>query len=447
MTYAKDDTPPKNISVAVITMGCSKNLVDSENLIKHFATLGIDVEHNPQSLNHNIAVVNTCGFIGDAKEESINMILSCVDAKNHGRVDKVAVMGCLSQRYRRELMREIPEVDNWYGKFDWDSLAADVSGAKTTTRFDNAGRVITTVPHMAYIKVSEGCNRFCAFCAIPLITGRHKSRSIPDIVDEVTALVKQGVKEFNIVAQDLSAYGTDFPDGKHHLAQLLTTLSDIPGVEWIRLHYAYPADFPVEILPVMASRKNICKYLDIALQHASDKVLSDMRRHISIDETRELLDQIRREVPGIHLRTTMMVGFPGETDSDFQELLNFVGEQRFERLGAFAYSEEDDTFAAKNYTDDVPADVKQKRLDELMALQEDIDTQISESKVGQTLRVICDGSDSEFYICRSEFDSPDVDPTVLVPRKGTKPMIPGQFYDVVVVDGLTHDLIAHISNS
>lgn len=427
--------------LALITMGCSKNLVDSERLLAMCKNAGIEIEHNPETLDADVVVVNTCGFIGDAKEESINMILQCVEAKAEGRVKQVVVMGCLSQRYRRELQSEIPEVDRFYGKFDWEGIIQEYAGGKhMPAKYD---RVITTPSHHAYIKIAEGCNRFCAFCAIPLITGRFHSRTIEDILAEVEGLTAKGVREFNIIAQDLSAYGTDLY-GKSALAELLKRMSDIPGVEWIRLHYAYPADFPYDILPVMASRPNICKYLDIALQHGSDKVLTNMRRHITAAETRELLARIRREVPGIHIRTTLMTGFPGEGEAEFAELLQFVREQRFERMGAFAYCAEDDTYAKKHYADDIPEEVKQKRLDTLMAVQEEIDLELAEAKVGKTMRVICDGMDAEFYICRSEFDSPEVDPNVLVARKGAPRMQKGQFYNVKITQAYPHDLLAEV---
>lgn len=435
-------TAPATNTVAVISMGCSKNLVDSEHLIHLFGQAGYTVEHNPDTLHADQVVINTCGFIGDAKQESIDMILECIDAKNHGKVRQVNVMGCLSQRYRRELQAEIPEVDRWYGKFDWAGLVADITGTDNSKLL--YGRTLTTPSHHAYIKIAEGCNRFCAFCAIPLITGRLKSRSVDEVVSEVKQLVSEGVKEFNIIAQDLSGYGTDI-DGKSHLAELLQALADVSGVEWIRLHYAYPADFPYDILPVMRNNANICKYLDIALQHISDTVLKNMRRHIDADSTRMLLKRLRDEVPGIAIRTTLMVGFPGEGEKEYAELLDFVREQRFDRMGAFAYCEEDDTYAAKNYTDVISDDEKQRRLDGLMRVQEAIDLELAEEKIGKTMRVICDGDDAEFWICRSEFDSPDVDPNVLVAKRGGTRMQKGQFYNVTVTEAYPHDLVAKIN--
>lgn len=429
-------------TVDIITMGCSKNLVDSERVMHMFRSAGMEVRHNPDNVAADTVIINTCGFIGDAKEESIEMILQCCREKDNGNIGKLIVMGCLSERYRKELQSEIPEVDRWYGKFDWTTVVEDIANTHTAT--SHADRHLTTPTHHAYLKISEGCNRFCAFCAIPLITGRHKSRPIEEIADEVRRLVARGVKEFNIIAQDLSSYGKDLYN-KSALAQLLETISDIPGVEWIRLHYAYPADFPYDILPVMAQRDNICKYLDIALQHASDTVLANMRRHITKAETETLLARIRSEVPGIHLRTTLMVGFPGEGEKEFAELMDFVKEQRFERMGAFAYSEEDDTYAAKNYKDSIPQDVKQQRLDSLMALQEEIATAHNETKTGMQMRVICDSENDEFYVCRSQFDSPEVDPEVLVPKADTDIVLrPGMFYNVTITKALPFELIAKV---
>lgn len=426
--------------IAVITMGCSKNLVDSERVIKLFENTGLEVEHNPSDISAEEVVVNTCGFIGDAKEESINMILQCVAAKNEGKVKHVNVMGCLSERYREELMAEIPEVDRWYGKFDWAAIASDI--AKANPAVAKYERAITTPRHHAYIKISEGCNRFCAFCAIPLITGRHKSRTIEDIIDEVTALTSRGVKEFNVIAQDLSSYGMDIY-GKQTLAELVEKMAQVEGVKWIRLHYAYPAQFPYDVLPVMAKYDNVCKYLDIALQHCSDKVLSNMRRHITGAETRELLERIRREVPGIHIRTTLMVGFPGEGEKEFEELKSFITEQKFERMGAFAYSSEDDTYAANNFEDSIPEEVKQQRLDEIMAMQEEIAYQSNLSKVNSIIEVVCDGENAEYFVCRSQYDSPEVDPEVLV-KKGEKKLKKGEFYKVKIVDALPFELIAEV---
>lgn len=428
--------------IAVITLGCSKNLVDSERLMKMLADVGYDVtdaasEEFIESEGEKIVVVNTCGFIGDAKEESVNEILAWCEAKTEGEIDALYVMGCLSQRYANELPAEIPEVDKWYGKTDWAGLVGELAHrAPGSAPYD---RVITTPRHHAYLKIAEGCNRFCSFCAIPLITGRYKSRPVEEIIDEVHMLVARGVREFNVIAQDLTNYGKDLY-GKVEIARLVDEIAKVEGVEWIRLHYAYPKDFPLELLDVMARHDNVCKYLDIALQHVSDPVLANMRRHITGKETRELLAEIRRRVPGIHIRTTLMVGFPGEGDEEFEELVDFVKEQRFERMGAFAYCEEEDTFGAKNFTDDIPADVKQSRLERLMAVQEEISLAIQEAKIGEMMRVVVDREEDEFYVGRTQFDSPEVDPEVLI--KKTLPLKRGEFYNVRITSALPFELMA-----
>ena len=427
--------------VNLITMGCSKNLVDSERVLHILAEAGIDAVHDAAQFSGGTVVINTCGFIGDAKQESIDAILEACRQKAQGNIDRVIVMGCLSERYREELPHEIPEVDAWFGKFDWESVAAEVA-RRDHTHHRSWQRRLTTPSHYTYLKIAEGCNRMCAFCAIPIITGRYHSRPIAEILDEVRSLGACGVKEFNVIAQDLSNYGRDLGgiQNPSPLARLLTSMSDIPGVEWIRLHYAYPADFPYDILPVMASRPNICKYLDIALQHIDDTVLANMHRHIDASRTRELLARLRDEVPGIHIRTTLMVGFPGETEDAFDRLMEFVTEQKFDRMGAFAYCEEEDTRAARELTDEIPEDVKQNRLDRLMALQEEIALQLNEKKIGQTLRVIVDSENDDYYVCRSQYDSPEVDPEVLVEK--TSPMHIGGMYDVKVTDALPFELIA-----
>lgn len=425
--------------VDVITLGCSKNLVDSERLLSMFARNGFDACHEPEHSRGDITVINTCGFIGDAKEESIDMILRYIDAKNKGKIKSLYVMGCLSQRYLDELKAEMPEVDGWYGKFDWHELVTMLSRQNpATSEYD---RVITTPRHYAYIKIAEGCNRFCSFCAIPLITGRFKSRPIEEILKEVADLTSRGVKEFNIIAQDLSSYGTDLYGG-HRLAELIDRIAGIPGVEWIRLHYAYPADFPMDILDVMAKHDNVCKYLDIALQHISDNVLTNMRRHINGEQTRELLAEIRRRVPGIHIRTTLMTGFPGEGEKEFEELKEFVREQRFERMGAFAYCEEEDTYGAKHFSDDIPDEVKQQRLSEIMDMQAEIAARLNEAKIGTTVRVIVDREEDDYYVGRTEWDSPEVDQEVLI--KKSRKLEKGEFYDVRIVDSQFFDLIAEI---
>lgn len=427
--------------VDIVTLGCSKNLVDSERLVQQFADNGITVRHNPEDSGEvsPVVVINTCGFIGDAKEESINTILEYAALKSRGEVDKIIVMGCLSERYRNELPVEIPEVDAWYGKFDWVNLISDlVAESKSCVDYR---RVLSTPPHSAYLKIAEGCNRFCAFCAIPLITGRFKSRSVENIVEEVESLVAKGVSELNIIAQDLSSYGIDIY-GEKSLARLITEISKVDGVKWIRLHYAYPADFPYDILPVMRDNPKVCKYLDIALQHISDNVLANMRRHISADETRALIRRIREEVPGVHLRTTLMVGFPGEGERDFEELKEFVRDMRFERMGAFAYCEEDDTYAAKNLPDVIDEDVKQMRLDEIMSMQEDISFDIQKEKIGKIFEVVVDREDEDYYVARTEFDSPEVDPEVLINK--TYALTPGNYYRVRIVEALPFELIAEL---
>ena len=430
--------------IAVITLGCSKNLVDSERLMVMLADVGYKVvdaasEGFLDADGWKGVVINTCGFIGDAKEESVNEILAWCQAKTEGRIDALYVMGCLSQRYADQLPAEIPEVDRWYGKTDWSRLAVDLARrSPSTAPYD---RVITTPRHHAYIKIAEGCNRFCAFCAIPLITGRYKSRPIEEIVAEVRMLVGRGVREFNVIAQDLTNYGKDLY-GKVEIARLIDEMAAVEGVEWIRLHYAYPKDFPLELLDVMARRDNVCKYLDIALQHSSDKVLENMRRHITGAETRKLLDEIRRRVPGIHIRTTLMVGFPGEGEEEFTELLDFVREQRFERMGAFAYCEEEDTFGARNFKDSIPQEVKEQRLSQLMDLQEKISLEIQKAKVGSEMRVIIDREEPEFYIGRTEFDSPEVDPEVLIAK--TQPLEKGRFYNVKITSALPFELMAEV---
>lgn len=421
--------------IEVISLGCSKNLVDSERLMKMLDEAGFRLAKPGEK--RDIVVINTCGFIGDAKEESIEEILKAVKIKEEGDIESVCVMGCLSQRYADQLKTEIPEVDRWYGKFDWPALVGDLSKKQYANPVYD--RKITTGPSNAYVKIAEGCNRFCSFCAIPLITGRFKSRPIEEILEEVKSLVKRGITEFNIIAQDLSSYGLDLY-GKHSLAELIDRMAGITGVKWIRLHYAYPADFPYDILPVMARHPNVCKYLDIALQHISDKVLSNMRRHFDGKQTRELIARIRREVPGIHLRTTLMVGFPGEGDKEFDELMDFVRETRFERMGAFAYCEEEDTYGAKHFKDSIPQEVKQERLDKLMELQEQISLEIQESKVGQVMTVVIDREEDDYYIGRTEFDSPEVDPEVLVEKNMR--LSPGQYVKVKITGAMPFELTA-----
>lgn len=427
--------------IDIISLGCSKNLVDSERLIRQFQANGYTVEHNPSRVNGEIVVVNTCGFIRDAQEESINTILSLGEAKKQGKIKKLFVMGCLAERFMHDLMEEIPEVDKFYGKFNWKEMLADLG--KSYHDDIASERYLTTPKHYAYIKISEGCNRFCAFCAIPLITGRHKSVPIDELLAEVRSLVAKGVKEFNVIAQDLSSYGLDLY-GKMMLPELVDRMAQIEGVEWIRLHYAYPTQFPYEVLPVMARHSNVCKYLDIALQHISDKVLANMRRNIGKAETLELIARIRREVPGIHLRTTLMVGFPGEGEAEFEELKQFVRDARFERMGAFAYSEEAGTYAARHYGDIIPQEVKDDRLQQIMDLQEGISQEIQDGKVGQTLRVIVDREDDDYYVGRTQYDSPEVDPEVLIGKD--QPLKVGEFYNVTITQAMPFELLGKVTH-
>lgn len=422
-----------------ITMGCSKNLVDSEILMRQFEANGFHCTHDSENIEGEIVVINTCGFIEDAKQESIDTILELVKAKEEGRIRKLFVMGCLSQRYQKELEVEIPQVDKYYGKFNYRQLLTDLCKGNVTTC--TGQRHLTTPSHYAYLKISEGCDRRCAYCAIPLITGRHISRTKDDILQEVRTLVADGVKEFQIIAQELTYYGIDI-DGKQHIADLVRDISEIDGVEWIRLHYAYPNMFPKDLLAVMREKKNVCKYLDIALQHISDNVLSRMHRNVTKEETLRLISEIRKNVPGIHLRTTLMVGFPGETESDFQELMEFVKWARFERLGVFAYSEEEGTYSALHYKDDVPYEVKQQRLDAVMSLQQEISAEIEAQKVGSSMRVIIDRKESEYYIGRSEYCSPEVDPEVLI--KSDEELYIGSFYNVNIIDSNEYDLYGEI---
>ena len=428
--------------VDVVTLGCSKNLVDSEQLIRQFLANGYVVHHNSDSVNGEIVVINTCGFIGDAQEESINMILKMVEAKKMGRIGQVYVMGCLTERFMDELKAEIPEVDGYYGKFNWKNLLKDLGKAYHNDPL-GGNRSITTPAHYAYMKISEGCNRSCSYCAIPIITGKHKSRPMEELIAEAEALVATGVKEIQLIAQDLTFYGLDIYR-KNTLAELLQRLSDVRGLEWLRLHYAYPADFPREILAVMRERENICSYLDIALQHISDPMLRAMRRRVTKVETYELLRYMRQEVPGLHLRTTLMTGHPGETDQDFEELLQFVRDIRFDRLGAFVYSHEAGTYAHKAYADDIPLEVKQERIDRLMSAQEAIATELNAAKVGKTFKTIIDRSEEEFFIGRTEYDSPEVDQEVLISKLDTPQLEVGNFYPIEITSSDTFDLYGRL---
>ena len=427
-------------TIDIITLGCSKNLVDSEKLMRQLEANGYKVTHDSPNPQGEIAVINTCGFIGDAKEESINMILEFCEAKEEGRLNKLYVMGCLSERYLKELEVEIPQVDKFYGKFNWNELLADLGKA-----YNNEiaiERTLTTPKHYAYLKISEGCDRSCAYCAIPIITGKHTSRLMEEIIDEVKLLVSQGVKEFQIIAQELTYYGVDLYKSQK-LPELIERIAQVPGVEWIRLHYAYPTHFPEDLFRVMRENDNVCKYMDIALQHISDNMLTRMRRNVSKSETYDLIEKFRREVPGIHLRTTLMVGFPGETEEDFEQLKEFVQKARFDRMGAFAYSEEEGTYAAETYEDSIPQEVKQARLDELMAIQQGISAELSQAKIGQEMKVIIDRKEGEYYIGRTQFDSPEVDPEVLIKADG-KRLFSGRFYKVRITNADDFDLYGEL---
>jgi len=422
--------------VDLITLGCSKNLVDSEQLMKQFEVLGYQVRHDAVNPDGEIVIINTCGFIGDAKEESINTILQFAKLRKQEKIKKLFVMGCLSERYLDELRLEIPEVDKFYGKFNYNDILTDLGQSyRSDLRFE---RTLTTPSHYAYIKISEGCNRTCSYCAIPIITGRHRSRTMEDIENEVKGLVGKGVKEFQLIAQDLSYYGQDRYKALK-LAELTERLSDIPGVEWLRLHYAYPAQFPYDILKVMRERDNVCNYLDIALQHVSNNMLKKMRRNITTNETYELIDRIRTEVPDIHLRTTLLLGHPGETEADVNELKEFIRKARFERLGAFAFSNEEGTFAYKTYADDIPTEEKQKRVDEIMSIQQGISAELNQLKIGKTFKVIIDREENEYFIGRTEYDSPEVDQEVLIPLNTTG-VKQGDFYQTKIIDATDFDL-------
>lgn len=431
----------KRNTIDIVSLGCSKNLVDSEQLMRQLEAEGFRVTHDALKPEGAIAVINTCGFIGDAKEESINMILEFAQAKEEGRLQRLYVMGCLSERYLKELAIEIPQVDKFYGKFNWKELLHDLG--KTYHEELRMERRLTTPPHYAYLKIAEGCDRQCSYCAIPIITGHHVSRPMEEILDEVRHLVSQGVKEFQVIAQELTYYGVDLYH-KQMLPQLVEQMAQIPGVEWIRLHYAYPAHFPMDLLRVMRDYPNVCRYLDIALQHISDHMLSLMRRHVTKAETYRLIEALRREVPGIHLRTTLMVGHPGETEADFEELKAFIRQVRFDRMGAFAYSEEEGTYSAQHYKDDIPQAVKQARLDELMDIQENISTELNAAKIGQSLKTIIDRREGDYYVGRTEFDSPEVDPEVLITPPAGTTLRTGDFYEVTITDAESYDLYGEI---
>ena len=442
--------------IDIITLGCSKNLVDAERLMRQLELAGYRCVHDSSNPQGEIAIINTCGFIGDAKEESIDMILQFADRKSKHKLRKLYVMGCLSQRYAKELPAEIPEVDGWFGKFDYMGIVEECASAQFKGRpagyslkakGEDYERTITTPKHYAYLKIAEGCNRYCSYCAIPLITGKFTSRPMEEILDEVRWLVSEGVKEFNVIAQDLSSYGLDLY-GEHRLAQLVDEMAQIEGVEWIRLHYTYPTDFPYDLLPVMAKHKNVCKYMDIALQHCSDNMLKKMHRHITREEQDAVIARIRKEVPGICIRTTLLVGHPGETEEDFNELCEWVKEMKFERLGAFAYSEEEGTFAAKHYTDDIPQEEKERRVDTLMAIQQSISSEILSQMVGTRQRVVIDREEEEYYVGRTQYDSPEVDCEVLIEKeaKGER-LEAGNYYEVTIIKSEDFDLYGVIEKT
>ena len=421
--------------VDVITLGCSKNLVDSEKLLKQFEAEGYAVRHDPDAIDADIVVINTCGFIGDAQEESIEMILECCELKKQGVIKALYVMGCLSQKFGKELQKEIPEVDGFYGKFNWTNLLQDLNG-KWHSDLENR-RFITTPSHYAYLKIAEGCDRRCSYCAIPLMTGGYRSRNQEDIIDEAKSLISRGVKEFQLIAQDLTYYGID-RYGKSVIADLTKRLSDLDGLEWIRLHYGYPNDFPMDLLQVIRERDNVCNYMDLALQHISNPVLERMNRNITAEQTRDLIARIRQEVPGIHLRTTLMIGFPGETEDDYAQLVDFVKDMRFERMGAFAYCEVEGTYSARHYEDDIDDETKQARLSRLMRIQQNISADINQEKIGKQFKTVIDRIEGDYYIGRTEFDSPDVDPEMLI--KADADLSIGNFYNVRVTDAVDFDL-------
>ena len=436
--------------IDIITLGCSKNLVDAERLMHQLQLVGYRCVHDSATPRGEIAIINTCGFIGDAKEESIEMILQFAERKTKGKLRKLYVMGCLSQRYAKELPAEIPEVDGWFGKFDYLGIVEECAqfrerpaGYSLETRGKDYERTLTTPKHYAYLKIAEGCNRYCSYCAIPLITGKFTSRPQEEIVDEVRWLVSQGVKEFNVIAQDLSSYGLDLY-GEHRLAQLVDEIAQVKGVEWIRLHYTYPTDFPYDLLPVMAKHPNVCKYMDIALQHCSDNMLKKMHRHITREEQDAVIARIRREVPGICIRTTLLVGHPGETEQDFEGLCEWVKTMRFDRMGAFAYSEEEGTFAAKHYTDDIPHEEKERRVETIMAIQQGISADILSQMVGSQQRVVIDREEQAYYIGRTQYDSPEVDCEVLIAKENNRHLTIGEYYTVTIIKSEDFDLYASL---
>jgi ribosomal protein S12 methylthiotransferase len=425
--------------VNVVTMGCSKNLVDSEVLLNQLERGKFEVVHDSNEANFDAVFINTCGFIHDAKQESIDMILDYVEAKKRGDIKKLYVMGCLSERYHNDLEKELPEVDKYFGKFD---LKAMVNELNVTFQPEYIyERKITTPSHFAYLKISEGCNRSCSFCAIPKMTGRHKSRTIESLVMEAKYLAKKGVKELLIIAQDLSYYGIDLY-GKNQLAELITQISEVDGIEWIRLHYLYPTKFPMDILPIMRDNPKVCKYLDLPLQHISNSVLKNMLRHVTREETEALIAKIKEEVPGVIIRTTMLVGFPGETKADFEELKAFVEEMKFERLGVFPYSKEEGTYAGDKFEDSLSDEEKQERADEIMEIQQYVSAKLNQEKIGKEFRVIIDTTEGEFVVGRTEFDSPEVDGEVLISTE--KELQKGDIVSVKIIGAEDYDLYGEL---
>lgn len=425
--------------VNVVTMGCSKNLVDSEVLLNQLERGDFEVVHDSDDTGFDAVFVNTCGFIHDAKQESIDMILDYVEARKRGEIGKLFVMGCLSERYRKELEQEIPEVDRYFGKFD---LKAMVDELKVTFKPEYIyERKITTPSHYAYLKVAEGCNRSCAFCAIPMMTGSHKSRTVESLVQEAKYLARKGVKEILLISQELSSYGIDLY-GRNFLPELIARISEIEGIEWIRLHYLYPTKFPYEILPVMRDNHKVCRYLDMPLQHISNPVLKNMMRHVTREEIEALISHIKQEVLGVILRTTMLVGFPGETQADFEELKQFIAGAKFERLGVFTYSHEENTYAAKKFRDDIPQKIKQARADEIMELQQQISGDLNRQKIGNVYRVIIDRKEDGYYVGRTEYDSPEVDGEVLVSSSGE--LRKGEFCNVKITGAEDYDLFGEV---
>ncbi len=433
-------TQSKEHLINIVTLGCSKNLVDSEQLARQLDANNLKVIHDSNATHARNVVINSCGFINDAKEESVNTILNFIDAKKRGKIDHVYVMGCLSERYKKDLEKEIPEVDSYFGVNDIGEIVKTLGG---NLKYDLLGeRKITTPNHYAYLKISEGCDRTCSFCAIPLIRGKHKSKTLEQVISEAEHLIANGVKELILIAQDLTYYGIDIYK-KRMLNELLLQLSSVKGVEWIRLHYAYPKNFPKEILETIQGQKNICNYLDIPFQHISDNVLKNMRRGISQKHTIELIKIIKSTIPNVALRTTLLTGHPGESPEAFDELIEFVKEVEFDRLGVFTYSEEENTYAARNFHDGISQEEKKRRADKIMELQQGISEKKNKEKINQQFKVMVDRKESDFYIGRTEFDSPDVDNEVLIDGEGIR-LKPGTFQEVIITGANAFDLYGKI---